>query len=105
MSELLPCPFCGGEAFMNCKHEFVWGQCRECGAEARTCRTEAEAIQAWNTRHERTCKVLGTIRYDYEGGYGGFDYETELSCGHIWRDDYGFAPKYCPECGAKVVEE
>ena len=51
---------------------------------------------------ERTCKPLGTIRYDYEGGYAGYEYETELSCGHKWRDAYGDYPDYCPYCGRKV---
>lgn len=53
------------------------------------------------SRAERTCKPLGTIRYDYEGGYP--EYETELSCGHKWRDGFGDYPKYCPNCGARVV--
>lgn len=64
-----------------------------------------ESIKKWNTRAERTCKPLGTIRYDYEGGYAGTEYETELSCGHKWRDGYGDYPDYCPSCGAKVVGE
>lgn len=64
-----------------------------------------ESIKAWNSRAERTCKPLGTIRYDYEGGYAGFEYETELSCGHKWRDAYGDYPDYCPSCGCKVVSE
>lgn len=55
-----------------------------------------------NSRAERTCKPLGTIRYDYEGGYAGYEYETELSCGHKWRDAYGDYPDYCPNCGRKV---
>lgn len=53
---------------------------------------------------ERTCKPLGTIRYDYEDGYAGTEYETELSCGHKWRDGYGDYPDYCPNCGAHVIK-
>ena len=67
--------------------------------------TPEQAIAATlNSRAGRTCKPIGTIRYDYEGGYAGFEYETELSCGHKWRDSYGDYPNYCPNCGAKVVE-
>ena len=66
---------------------------------------QAIAATLGNSRAERTCKPLGTIRYDYEGGYAGFEYETELSCGHKWRDAYGDYPEYCPSCGCKVVDE
>ena len=54
---------------------------------------------------ERTCHVVQTIRYDYEFGYAGTEYVTELSCGHKYVDSYGDAPDYCPWCGARVVEE
>lgn len=50
---------------------------------------------------ERTCRVVSTIRYDWEGGYAGTEYETELSCGHKYTDDYGNPPNYCPDCGAR----
>ena len=54
---------------------------------------------------ERTCHLIGTIYQKYEGGYAGFEYEHELSCGHVAIDSYGDTPNYCPNCGAKVVEE
>lgn len=115
MTDLLPCPFCGGQAEIHATHDvdtgeidgwFVWCNNKrcECKPETNDYTTEAEAVAAWNTRAERTCKPLGTIRYDYEGGYAGFEYETELSCGHKWRDSYGDYPNYCPNCGAKVVD-
>ena len=52
MSELLPCPFCGGEAS---KRLFYKGKyrvhCNVCDAHSGdVCDTEAEAIAAWNTR-------------------------------------------------------
>lgn len=53
---------------------------------------------------ERTCHVVSTIRYDYEGGYAGSEYVTGLSCGHKHTDSYGDAPNFCSKCGAKVVE-
>ena len=68
-------------------------------------RTMEAEMAEWGWVRERTCKPLGTIRYDYESGYAGFEYETELSCGHKWHDSYGDYPNYCPSCGAKVVEE
>lgn len=114
MSELLPCPFCGGEAnTLHRPHVLDWrysvgcndDECRGFIGLSWLYKTEAEAIAAWNSRTERTCKPIGTIRYDYEGGYAGFEYETELSCGHIWRDTYGDYPEYCPNCGRKVVDK
>lgn len=52
---------------------------------------------------ERTCHVVQTIRYDYDG-YAGTEYVTELSCGHKYTDSYGGGPDYCPWCGAKVID-
>lgn len=61
-----------------------------------------QAIEA--TLGRGTCKVVSSIRHDYEGGYGGTEYEHELSCGHKtwWADDD--PPEWCPWCGRKVVE-
>ena len=109
MSELKPCPFCGGEAV-----EFTWKhdlsnsymavvRCDVCkvraergfGAEEAV---KAEAIEAWNTRHERTCHVEKSV-HDI---YGSWHY---LSCGHrvdTWIED---PPKYCSKCGARVKED
>lgn len=104
--ELKPCPFCGGDA-ETCSYYFeekdmtLWQvRCKE-----RPCKvehpcytadsfisfaTEAEAVEAWNTRAERTC------RYEHiEGTW----YKT--SCGK--RYDGVVPPNYCPDCGAKVV--
>ena len=118
---LLPCPFCGGEAET---HEVtfpyhywdVWcdGECFDHFCEKPT---EAEAIEAWNTRaefdgipmteenmaahgwvRERTCKLTQAMTLGGKTPDVGFGICSE--CGG--RADL-YRP-YCPNCGAKVVE-
>jgi len=54
MSELTPCPFCGGEASLNQEHKskrwFIG--CEGCEVETPSYREDmkAEAIKAWNQR-------------------------------------------------------
>ena len=48
--ELLPCPFCGGEAEINGISEVHYISCKNCYAETRVYGSKAEAINAWNTR-------------------------------------------------------
>lgn len=98
MSELLPCPFCGGEAS---KRLFYKGKyrvhCNVCDAHSGdVCDTEAEAIAAWNSRAERTCKV--TKEFVDIGGERMTDYSCCLN-------QSGWGHNYCPNCGAKVVGE
>ena len=55
MNELLPCPFCGGEAILE-SNKLRYGTiysayCQKCGAEI-TGFSEHEAIDAWNRRAE-----------------------------------------------------
>lgn len=59
MSELKPCPFCGGEAarldFLdNTRNKNVKGfryfGCRKCCVVSFAGMTEAEAVEAWNRR-------------------------------------------------------
>ena len=100
MSELLHCPFCNGEA-----RHYAPGpsnhrvECTECNAVTGVCTSEKRAIEAWNRRAERTCKVVG-VRYDETWD----EYCIDLSCGcQLWRDDDD-PPSYCEECGAKILE-
>ena len=101
--EILPCPFCGGEAS---KRLFYKGKyrvhCNACDAHSGdVCDTEAEAIQAWNTRAERTCKrVSSAIEVGEVNGHKIAI--PQYRCGECnrWLSD---ADKYCPNCGAKVI--
>ena len=53
--ELLPCPFCGGDAVVVVTHPISQGayvRCKECRVLSMPCNTKAEAIAAWNRRAE-----------------------------------------------------
>ena len=72
MTELKPCPFCGGEAkladnefgepvfdnnlaqvdFMYSAPDAFWVECKDCFAMSGSYNTEEEAIEAWNRRAE-----------------------------------------------------
>ena len=107
MRELLPCPFCGGEAEMRQLISFDETDGRD-GLYSVGCYTdkcigeyannfyfyEAEAVEAWNTRAERTCY---NTQHD-------FDFMCS-NCGKMLDNGRVIGVNYCPNCGAKVVEE
>ena len=95
---LKPCPLCGGPASV---YEYTAGVfwttptveatrigCDRCGLEIRG----DGAARAWNTRAERTC-------HD-EAKYPDF---FVCSACHVTIGKW--VPRYCPNCGAKVVDE
>lgn len=99
---LRPCPFCGGEAGVECgvpagtaargyRVRCGDGSCNGgvgCGTHAFG--TEAEAIAAWNHRAGRTCRMV--------------DNGAELCCSECdCRHSYDDEPKFCMGCGARVV--
>lgn len=92
MSELKPCPFCGGEANTVLRNADDWHvECHDCASKSGTYGFKEYAIEAWNTRAERTC-------------YSERSDSWECSeCGGV--DAYSSAEliNYCPNCGAKVV--
>lgn len=114
MSELLPCPFCGGEAHIRETFDVIgWtgdepieqlAYVYECDTQdcqvyvqTKAYPTVENATTAWNTRAERTCEW----REDVDGGL--YCYDTE--CGREYRWPVLPLPSYCPGCGARVVRE
>lgn len=50
MTELKPCPFCGGEATIFDHDHAYWATCLKCEAEIMMQGSYLEAIEAWNRR-------------------------------------------------------
>lgn len=61
MNELKCCPFCGGEADIQCVPTFegiyYYGLCLKCKVHTRYRATESEAATDWNTRHGCKCNT------------------------------------------------
>ena len=107
--KLRECPFCGGEAELHPTYDidinevdgwFAWcAMGSDCAIKPQTDAylTEAEAIEAWNERAERTCHETMIDKF-----FHGCD-----SCGYMWQFFYSIGkrerPNYCPNCGAKVI--
>lgn len=108
MTELLPCPFCGGEAEIltaeSMRGGYLFGiMCNDCCSRGDVYDTEAEAIAAWNTRAERTCKVAASYSPSDMNEQAEWYFAFSCGCELYW--DESEPPNYCPNCGAKVVGE
>lgn len=102
--KLLPCPFCGGEASKRLFYGARYGvYCDECDARVGGLfNTEAEAIAAWNSRVERTCKVAAC--YSPSDLNAEAEWYFAFSCGCELYWDEPIPPNYCPNCGAHVIK-
>lgn len=115
-SDLLFCPFCGGEAHIKevvsaCEKLYTVGcSDSECmGYETWLLKpTVDEAVAAWNRRAERTC----VFRYEEKLGEYACSSCGERVSGSNPADEYEVSPlavlesfEYCPNCGARVLGE
>lgn len=66
------------------------------------CMDAEDAEKVWNTRSERTCRVVSSRWMDNDDIYPNA-YYCELSCGHEVAAPYGL-PSYCPECGSRIAD-
>ena len=96
MSKLLPCPFCGGEAAIHNGGICKWVYCTNCGIDTPAALPDDEqlAVNFWNTRAERTCRMTDS--------YDGWYICSECNC-QGQGDQWHVPPRYCPSCGARVV--
>ena len=101
MGELKPCPFCGWEAEV---YDYEYGidpavaygcKCEQCGIAMSGYDSYSEAIEAWNTRHERTCHNAGRE-------YG---YQLVFMCSECGELDVEGTAYYCRWCGARIEED
>ena len=114
---MLPCPFCGGEAHTiePARYGKSWGVRCECGAFLGFEFTEAEAIEAWNTRYDTEYGAVPATEENM-AKHGWYRRETchdvrtdykilfECSdCGWSCADTYACDEiAFCPGCGRKV---
>ena len=92
--ELKPCPFCGGsnlEVVDTPQGYFI--DC-SCGCFTGDFETREAAIDAWNTRAERTCANMSSTPGQF----------TCSECHDTWVKPAVDIFNYCPSCGAKVVD-
>ena len=123
--ELKPCPFCGGEAkAFFCEKSGTYDvQCQQCGALPFLGRKRGpsrfksmdDVIAAWNRRAERTCRVeverrklsqtqTAVVKTCSECGFE-FGVEKENAFPFEVTLNVVVPPSYCPNCGARIVEE
>lgn len=116
--ELKPCPFCGGEIRIVRLHgsygEPWYARCDRCEVNSYYYKTEAQAIEEWSVRPERTCSPTG--KWESISQTQAVRHVFCSACGHEFgmdrKDTIPFErtrlvglPYYCPECGARVTRK
>lgn len=103
-NELKPCPFCGFQHPATIESGGrAYVECPLCGAGTSSRETEEDAMAAWNTRAERTCRYEWRTFGNPDDSQGCYKAWNCSNCGEI-NDNLEEPPIYCLICGAKVVE-
>ena len=101
MSELKPCPFCGGEATLRYEPSpgVYYVHCDTCGSETGNTglyRKEDKAIDAWNTRNKEAVNCIDCTWFrntsDHCGYCNYFDRELgdDYDGGCLWGIPSGY---------------
>lgn len=92
MSELKPCPFCGGEVEVLSDMHRTWGLVMHRDgcffSNFRLHVIPEYDFEAWNTRHVETCKRFWT--------------GAEMVCSKCGYQLNSPVAKFCPSCGREV---
>ena len=116
MSELRPCPFCGGEALL--RERYIEGianrkhyrrECRHCKATfADWYRSIKKANEAWNRRVDAVPVVHGEWELfdecSNDGVYCSICHKAVYR-ESAWYKNVHIKSKYCPNCGARMDKE
>ena len=107
-TRLIPCPFCGGAAKFEEHKKYgsfrVYCDNYDCRIMPRTlwyCGAD-DAASAWNKRAERTCQRVDENGYSFRFKCSACGYASLV---HNCETRLDELPRYCPNCGAKVVGE
>ena len=101
--ELKHCPYCpdGGQPEIARDQGVYFGRCLVCGATSSARLDSHAAARAWNTRYERTCRIVS--RNDFNNAFGEHSIWYECGAGLLLANGTQ-EPSFCPGCGAEVVE-
>lgn len=122
MDKLLHCPFCVGKAEIltaeSMRGGYLFGiMCNDCCSRGDVYETEAEAIDAWNTRTERTCHAdevtHRNCKYSINRGWRERTCRLVEDSGLLHCSKCGGAAEkqswaywnYCPNCGAMIIND
>lgn len=107
MIKLKPCPFCSGETVrmsnLDTNRAYYFGCSKCCCLTSFAAKSEKDAIEAWNTRAQRTCH-MPEIAYD-RGFIKSYDTAPVRYCDKCGEQILAKPANYCPNCGAKVIDE
>lgn len=103
-AKLLPCPFCGSEPEKVYKSngQTTHIECPNCKAQFPKSTMTNRYDDVWNTRAERTCKNANMDGYGFRFECCECGYSTIVHNCAVRLDEL---PTYCPNCGARRVDE